>query len=174
MTLHDRNADQVEAALAAVAARVPGVGWRDLHLNVFMESGHYYANDGALVRAPREITQVVARALREREGSWDPADLIEAAYLRRLPEFLRTGRSPVPCQSLRSGVFVDARGDLYPCTVWGHKLGNVLQTPLYEILESAEAARARETIRKAACPGCWSPCEAHPTIVAAAPSSLAH
>ena len=28
----------------------PPVGWRDLHLNVYTESGHYYANrDGTLV-----------------------------------------------------------------------------------------------------------------------------
>ncbi len=172
MTLSDRNADQVEATLEAVRAHVPDVGWRDLHLNVYTESGHYYANEDGELRAPTGIAAAIRRALREREGSWDPTDVIEAAYLRRLPRYLETGRSPLPCQSMRAGVFVDARGDVYPCTVWGKRLGNVLKTPLYEILDSAESARARETIKKDACPGCWSPCEAHPTIVANAPASL--
>lgn len=172
MTLSDRNADHVEATLEAVRAHVSDVGWRDLHLNVYTESGHYYANDGGPLRAPQNIAAVVRRALREREGSWDPTDVIEAAYLRKLPRYLRTGRSPLPCQSLRAGIFVDAKGDVFPCTVWGRRLGNVLETPLYEILDSAESAAARATIKRDACPGCWSPCEAHPTIVANAPGSL--
>lgn len=172
MTLSERNADQVEPMLDAVRAHVPDVGWRDVHLNVYTESGHYYGNDGGPLRAPAGVTAAVRKALREREGSWDPTDVIEAAYLRRLPEFLKTGRSPLPCQSMRAGVFIDAKGDLFPCTVWGKRLGNVLETPLYELLESDESARARAVIKKDRCPGCWSPCEAHPTIVANAPGSL--
>ncbi|MDJ0973625.1 MAG: radical SAM protein [Planctomycetota bacterium] len=172
MTLSDRNADQVEATLEAVRDHVPDVGWRDLHLNVYTESGHYYGNEGGGLRAPASVTNAVRRALREREGSWDPTDVIEAAYLRKLPRYLETGRSPLPCQSMRAGVFVDAKGDVYPCTVWGKRLGNVLETPLYEILDADISVRARETIKKDACPGCWSPCEAHPTIVANAPGSL--
>jgi hypothetical protein len=51
-------------------------------------------------------------------------------------------------------------------------LGNVKEAGLYEILDGEEARAAREVIRRDACPGCWTPCEAHPTIVAAAPESL--
>lgn len=172
MTLSQKNADQVEATLDAVRAHVPDVGWRDLHLNVYTESGHYYGNKSGPLAPPAGITEAVRRALREREASWDPTDVIEAAYLRRLPQYLETGRSPLPCQSMRAGVFIDAKGDLFPCTVWDERLGNVLETPLYELLETAVAKQARETIRKDRCPGCWSPCEAHPTIVANAPGSL--
>ena len=85
---------------------------------------------------------MIDKALRSREGSWSPPDLIEAAYLRLLPEYLATGRSPLPCKSLRAGLFVDVSGDVFPCTVYGRRLGSVLESSLYEILDTAEAEAA--------------------------------
>ncbi len=172
MTLSEANACAVDDTFAAVREHVVDFDWRDLHINVYTESGHYYANLDAGLRRPAEMENVLARALKSREGSWHPTDLIEATYLRLLPEYLRTGRSPLPCKALRAGVFIDAQGDVHPCTVYGRKLGNVLETPLYEILDTAEAEDARDVIERDACPGCWSPCEANPTIVATAPESL--
>ncbi len=172
MTLTERNAGSVDAMFESVRERVPGVDWSDVHFNVYTESGHYYENLDADARAPDDVQAVMERALRSREGSWNPADQIEAAYIRLLPEFLKTGRSPLPCKSLRAVVFIDSAGDVYPCTVWDRKLGNVKEQSLYDILDTAEAEKTREMIAADDCPGCWSPCEAHPTIVASAPESL--
>ncbi|MHC5012465.1 MAG: radical SAM protein [Planctomycetota bacterium] len=172
MTLSDANAHTAAATLDALRARVPGTDWCDLHLNAFTSSAHYYDNLGSDLRRPVALDGAVAKALRARERSADPTDRIEATYLRLLPEHLRTGRSPLPCRSLNASVFIDRRGDLYPCTVYGRKLGNVLDTPLYALLETAEAEDARRVIAKDACPGCWSPCEANPTIVASLPESI--
>jgi len=172
LTISDQNAHLIEDTLRAVQGRVPGVTWRDIHLNVFTESAHYYGNEASAVGAPVDLEEALREPLRAREGSWDPADAIEATYLRLLPQYLRTGRSPLPCRSLTAGLFVDARGDVYPCTVWDRKLGNVFETPLPEILASAQAEKTRQAIARDACPGCWSPCEAHPTIVSMAPKSL--
>jgi MoaA/NifB/PqqE/SkfB family radical SAM enzyme len=172
MTLSSRNAGLVEETLAAVEAFAPGVGWKDLHLNVYTRSGHYYANADGQLEAPAALDAVVARALESRRHSWHPADRIESAYLRLLPEYLATGRSPLPCRSLRAGVFIDAGGDVFPCTVYGRRLGNVHEAGLYAILDGSEARATRAVIARDACPGCWSPCEAHPTIVATAPESL--
>lgn len=172
MTLSDQNADQVDAALAAVAERVPGTTLDDLHVNVFTRSGHYYDNLGAPVAVPASVQGVLARLLRRRAASPHPAHQLEAAYLRLLPEHLRTGRSPVPCQSGSASVFVACDGSVYPCTVYDRRLGSVLEQPLGRILDGAEAASARDVIRADACPGCWSPCEAQPTLLAMAPGSL--
>ena len=173
MTLSDANAGAFDETLAAVRERVPEVGLADIHLNVYTTSGHYYRNEDGALRPPSALEDVVARALAAREGSWHPTDVIESTYLRLLPEYLKTGRSPLPCKALRAGVFVNAQGEVHPCTVYGRPLGNVLETPLYDILDDAEARDAREVIARDACPGCWSPCEANPTIVATAPESLA-
>lgn len=177
MTLSRTNEEQVEATLGAVRDALPAsiaaeVDWKDFHFNVYTESGHYYENQESGMGAPDQLATVLEKALTARASSWHPTDLIESAYLRLLPEFLRTGRSPLPCKALRAGVFVDVVGDLYPCTVYGRRLGNVLETPLYELLSGAEAEDARAVIARDDCPGCWSPCEANPTIVATAPASL--
>ena len=176
MTLTASNAAFVEATLAAVNARRPShaarVGWKDLHLNVFTRSGHYYDNVDSDVQAPAGEIAAVHEARRRREASASPTDRIEAVYLKLLPVYLATGRSPLPCRSLDASVFVDARGDVYPCTVYGRRLGNVYETPLASILAADEADAARAVIRADRCPGCWSPCEANPTIVASAPESL--
>jgi MoaA/NifB/PqqE/SkfB family radical SAM enzyme len=174
MTLSRANADQVEATIDAVREAVPeaDIGWGDFHFNVYTESGHYYENLDSEMQAPPALTEVIERALASRAQSWHPTDLIESTYLRLLPEFLKTGRSPLPCKALRAGVFVDVKGDVHPCTVYGRVLGNVQEKTLYEILDGAEAEDAREVIERDACPGCWSPCEANPTIVALAPGSL--
>jgi MoaA/NifB/PqqE/SkfB family radical SAM enzyme len=174
VTLSDRNVDRVEHIRAALAERVPALTWSDLHFNVYTESSHYYDNLGApagLAR-PRALPRALDEARRERERSLDPGDRLEAAYLRLLPRFLRTGRSPVPCRSLQVSLFVAANGDVYPCTVYSRRLGNLRETPLPDILRGEEARAARAVIRRDACPGCWSPCEAHPTLLANAPGSF--
>ena len=169
LTLTEENASLVEEALAAVGdalpSDVPAPTWRDLHLNVFTTSGHYYANEDAVVRPPRVLGRAVEKARRARDGSLDPTDRIESTYLRMLPKYLRTGRSPLPCKALKASLFVAANGDVYPCTVWDRKLGNALETPIHELLDTAAASEAKRTIAHERCPGCWSPCEANPTIV---------
>ena len=176
MTLTRENATRVEETLDAVNTRMPiaapSVDWADLHLNVYTRSPHYYGNLDSDVEAPEAHIEAIRRARRVRERSASPTDRIEATYLRLLPAYLRTGRSPLACRSLDASVFVDARGDVYPCTVYGRLLGNVHEQSLADILGGSEAEAARSVIRADRCPGCWSPCEANPTIVAHAPGSL--
>lgn len=171
LTLSDRNEAAVPDALAAVAARVPGFSAREVHVNVATWSGHYYANTQAGVRKPTDFRAATApiRALRRR---FSPADLLETTYLRLVPEHVRTGRSPLPCRSLSTSVFVAPSGDVHPCTVYDRPLGNAWATPLPEILGTAEAQEARRAVAEDRCPGCWSPCEAYQTILSQVPRAL--
>jgi MoaA/NifB/PqqE/SkfB family radical SAM enzyme len=171
-TLSDANADQLDEAVAEVARRVAGTSMDDVHLNVLTRSGHYYENLDVPLAPPPVLGRAVADALARRAGSLAPTDLLEAAYLRLLPEHLKTGRSPLACLSGRASVYVSTVGDVYPCTVYGRRLGNLREQSFAAILDGDEAADARAVISRDACPGCWSPCEAHPTIVARAPFSL--
>ena len=106
-------------------------------------SDHYYGNADSELRAPEAVTAVVTRALRARDRSAEPTDRIESTYLRLLDEHLRTGRSPLPCKSLSANVYVAANGDVYPCTVWDHKLGNALDS------RSPRSSRVRRPMRPA-------------------------
>lgn len=172
MTLTDRNVDQVEATLDAVRAHVPDTDWGDLHFNVYTQSAHYYGNTESDVQAPSALGVAIEKAHAARRRWASPTDRIEEAWLRLLPRYLETGRSPLPCQAMRAGIFIGTGGDVHPCTVYSRVLGNLREASLYDILDGAEAKAAHEVVVADGCPGCWSPCEANPTIVAHAPGSL--
>ena len=171
-TLSDRNAHAVDETLAALSARVPGFRERDVHVNVATTSGHYYDNLAAGVRKPADPRAAVRRILARRRARWSLTDQLEATYLGLLPRHVRTGRSPLPCRSLFTSVFVAPTGQVHPCTVFDRPLGNAYATPLRELLATPEAAAAREDVAHHRCPGCRSPCEAYQTILTSLPRAV--
>ena len=156
----------VEETIEAARDSVPGLRRRDFHFNLGMESGHYYRNEGAGVRPPPE-------ALRALEGNGhrrgiDPVSLLERAYQVRVPEYLESGRSPVPCAALRASVFIDPQGIVYPCSIYSRSLGDLRRHgfSLGSVLAGNEARSARRAVVEDRCPGCWSPCEAYQSLFA--------
>jgi MoaA/NifB/PqqE/SkfB family radical SAM enzyme len=171
LTLSEKNAHAVAETVAAVAERVPGFSERELHLNVATTSGHYYDNLEAGVVRPSDPASAIRDVLRRRRRP-TPTDWLESTYLRLVPAFARTGRSPLPCRSLASSVFVAPSGEVHPCTVYARPLGNAWETPLPALLATPEAEDARRAVREDRCPGCWSPCEAYQTILSNLPRAL--
>lgn len=174
LTLSALNADAVDATLDALAARLPGFSPREVHVNVATTSGHYYDNLAAGVRKPARPHAAVRKVLARRRARWhSPTDWLEATYLALVPRHVRTGRSPLPCASLFTSVFVGADGRVRPCTVYDRPLGDAYATPLPELLATPEAEAARADVAADRCPGCWSPCEAYQTILARLPQAIA-
>jgi MoaA/NifB/PqqE/SkfB family radical SAM enzyme len=138
---------------------------RDFHFNLGMESGHYYRNLGADLRPPMAVWEKLQR---HRRRSIDPVSFLERAYQRRVPQFLRTGRSPVACTAVRASVFVDSQGVVYPCSIYDRPLGKLRENDydLASVLHADEARRARTAVIEDTCPGCWTPCEAYQSLFA--------
>ena len=92
---------------------------------------------------------------------------LERKYLERVPEYLETGRSPVPCAALRASVFVDSKGLVYPCSIYDRPLGSLRENDfdLGALLSTADARAAREEVIDEKCPGCWTPCEAYQSLL---------
>jgi len=172
LTLSDRNAHAVDETLRALAARIPRFCERDVHVNVATTSGHYYDNLARGVRRPARPREALRRVLARRRARLTPTDWLESTYLALVPRHARTGRSPLPCRSLSSSVFVSPDGTVHPCTVYGRPLGDAWSTPLPVILATDEAQAARTAVREDRCPGCWSPCEAYQTILSNLPRAL--
>lgn len=173
LTLSDRNADAVDATLDALASRLPGFSPREVHVNVATTSGHYYDNLGAGVRRPRRPHRAIRRVLSRRRARWfSPTDVLETAYLARVRAHVGTGRSPLPCRSLFTSVFVGGDGQVRPCTVFDRPLGDAYAAPLPTLLATPEAEAARADVQADRCPGCWSPCEAYQTILSHLPRVL--
>ena len=171
-TLSDRNADAVDETFRVLASRIPRFSEREVHVNVATTSGHYYANLAQGVRRPARPRAAIRRVLSHRRTRWTPTDWLESTYLSLVPRHAETGRSPLPCKSLTSSVFVAPDGTVHPCTVYGRPLGNAWSTPLPEILSTPEADAARLAVKEDRCPGCWSPCEAYQTILSDIPRAL--
>lgn len=164
-TLLPENHALLGETIAAARDRVPGLRERDFHVNLGMESGHYYRNAGADVRPPPAALETLEHHARR---GFDPVSLLERAYQRRVGRYLGTGRSPVPCAALRASAFVDPQGVVYPCTIYGRPLGSLREHgyDLGAVLRADEARRARRAVIEDRCPGCWSPCEAYQSLFA--------
>jgi MoaA/NifB/PqqE/SkfB family radical SAM enzyme len=167
MTLTAANAGRLEETLAAVRRVAPGTGWRDLHLNVAQRSPHYYRNP-ELPPPPREAVAADLRLARSRRGlPRGPLDLLERRYLALAARWVETGRAPARCRALAATCFLAADGTVYPCLTWDRSLGSLRETgyDLAPIWDAPGAREAREAIRRGACPGCWTACEAFPALV---------
>ena len=177
MTLLPENHAAADETVEAAASAAPGTTAKDFHFNLGMESGHYYRNLGSGMRAPPAALEAVDRY---RRRGLSPVSLLERAYQKRVGRYLETGRSPVPCSALRASVFVDSKGIVYPCSIYDRPLGSLRENDfdLGRVLKGAEARDAREAVRADRCPGCWTPCDAYPSLLTAflapeAPSSPA-
>jgi len=124
-------------------------------------SEHYYQNLGETRQITAENIEPIVRQL----ASWVKEDngtlkgLTTLAYLQGMKEFLFEGRS-MACSAAEESVFIDASGDVYPCIVMNHLMGNAFETPLKEILSSDKAEEARRIIGRLGCPTCWLECDA--------------
>lgn len=128
-------------------------------------SEHYYQNteqngnfdtDGVW-----RTVKYLAHLVRNEKGLFSSLTML--AYLRGIKEFIGDGRT-LPCSAAKESVFIDGVGDVFPCIVMNHKLGNAYETPLNEILASEETVMACGVINELQCPTCWLECEVYRDI----------
>jgi radical SAM protein with 4Fe4S-binding SPASM domain len=105
--------------------------------------------------------------VRRRGHRFHPVGWLERRYQRLTPEFVASGRTPVPCKALASSVFVDARWNVYPCSMWDAPLGNLRDSAfdLRGLWQGERALVLRREIEARRCPNCWTPCEAYQSIL---------
>ncbi len=128
-------------------------------------SEHYYQNteqngnfdpDGVW-----RTVKYMAHLVRNEKGMLSSLTML--AYLRGIKEFIGDGRT-LPCSAAKESVFIDGVGDVFPCIVMNHKMGNAYETPLNEILASEETRNACRVIDDLQCPTCWLECEVYRDI----------
>jgi MoaA/NifB/PqqE/SkfB family radical SAM enzyme len=169
MTLMERNAALVNDTIAAIREVIPDFQQSELHLNVGHESGHYFANLGkaAVTGHHAEILRAVDEH-RKRTGSrFHPVKFLEDRYQALIPKYYETGKSPLPCTALSSSCFIDAYWNLYPCSIWDEKIGNLREQnfDLQGMWDGERRRQLRTDVMNENCDHCWTPCEAYPTIL---------
>jgi MoaA/NifB/PqqE/SkfB family radical SAM enzyme len=166
MTLSSWNRGRIFETLEAVRAVVPDAGPRDLHVNLAQESAHYYQNAG-MGRSQTDVLADLAEFVEERGSSLHPVAWLERRYQQLVPGFATSGATPLPCKALASSVFVDAKWNVYPCSMYDAPLGNLRDNgfDLDAVWNSPTTSKLQGEIAERRCPNCWTPCEAYQTIL---------
>lgn len=166
MTLSSFNQGRIFDTFESVKAVVPDAELRELHVNVAQESAHYYQNEG-MGRTEAAATTELARFVDARGRRLHPVAYLERRYQELVPGFLASGRTPLPCKALASSVFVDARWNVYPCSMYDAPLGNLRDNgfDLDAVWNAEKTVRLQSEIESRKCPNCWTPCEAYQTIL---------
>ena len=88
-------------------------------------------------------------------------------YQALIPNYYETGKSPLPCSALSSSCFIDAYWNLFACSIWDAKVGNLRESQfdLQALWNSDRRRQLRQDVVEEHCSHCWTPCEAYPTIL---------
>jgi len=168
MTLMGKNADKVDETLAAIRQIIPDFKRSELHLNVGHESGHYFDNLGYPVEQRHsEILRAIDEHRRALGTSLHPVRFLEDRYQALVSKYFETHKSPLPCTALSSSCFIDAYWNLFACSIWDGKVGNLRDNgfDLRAMWDSQLRRDLRDDVVGERCTHCWTPCEAYPTIL---------
>jgi MoaA/NifB/PqqE/SkfB family radical SAM enzyme len=170
MTLSQKNVDHFPVAYEAAAKAIPGLGYRDFHVNIVHESPHYLGNTTLALRqnvAPDALLHAVKQVARLRGAPRGPVGYLERAYLAQVERYLKTGVTPMRCHALSASCFIDSWGNVFPCTIYDRKLGSLRDVgfDLRKIWSSDFAVQTQKEIWSYDCPQCWTPCEAYQSIM---------
>lgn len=138
----------------------------ELHLNLAHHSGHYYRNARDVVPPTNSALALIDQVQSRRRGV-SPLDWIERRYWSIARRYLTTGDVGGSCGALQASVYLAANMTVYPCSIFDHPLGHLGQVDwdLTRLSELAGAETGRQAVVQRSCPGCWSPCEAFPTLL---------
>lgn len=170
MTLSAANVDHFPTAFAAARREVPDLRPDEFHVNVVHESPHYLGNTNLGLRSAVDrsrLADAVEAYAHLRGLPRGPVGYLERAYLSRVRRYLETGRTPMRCHALSASCFVDSWGNVFPCTIYDRKLGNLREVDydLGRIWSRPEAVQTEREIWNYECPQCWTPCEAYQSIM---------
>jgi radical SAM protein with 4Fe4S-binding SPASM domain len=163
-TVSSQTAASLRETEALLRAR--GFDLRRWHWNWLQTSAHFFGNTQIEPRTvpPHDLLQ---RHRARRGLPRTMVELMESIYLVNLEAVARGEPSKIPCQALRSAVFISPEGELYPCHLYDRPLGNLRHQSFASLWHGQEVARARTDIEALACGGCFSACEAYPALAGA-------
>ena len=127
-------------------------------------SEHYFQiGDEGLAIAPEVLRLGMVPVILAELATWSPKRWARAYFARGLLGFASGQGRPLGCRAGEDFFFVDPSGDVYPCNVLSHVMGNLEEQAFDAIWRSPRAGKAREDVR--ACQGgCWMVCTARTAI----------
>ena len=167
MTISHGNLGKIDETIRSIKDVYPEFDPdKMLNLNFFQVSSHYYANDHLKPPSENLLIQDAKKALTIVGVGSTFKNYLQKNYLKNYKSYVRTGKSPLPCQALSASCFIDAYGDIFPCSVYDKKIGNI-RSPGFnfeELWNRKEIESLHHECKSGKCPGCWTPCEAYQAI----------
>jgi len=152
---------------------VPGFDPGQAHFNFAARS--FFYNNLSPLEGPCSVDGEVCRtveSIRLDGGRLKAGGLkgfLEKKYFSLMSEYLEKGTCPARCRALDATCFIDPYGDVYPCIGYGERAGNLRDSrydlELFWCDNRGPLSELRKKIEKGQCPGCWTPCEAYPSIL---------
>ena len=147
--------------------KVPDIKPENIHFNFVHVSETYYSNLN--LKIPKAFKKKAYENLCKfwKQNIFTPLFFLDGIYIKKLKYFIEKGKTPIPCKALNASLFLDPYGNVYPCTHFNVKLGNIRDTDykISTIWNSVKAKTTWQKIRKNKCPQCWTPCETYQTIL---------
>jgi len=148
-----------------------GIDPSEIHLNIFWTSGYY--NNLDLFREInlneyyKKALEDVKFYLKVRKKRLSSDKILDEIFIRFMENYIKTKKTPLRCKALQSSIFLDPFGNVFPCTIWNMKLGNIRESnyDLRPIINSEKAKKILKLIQNLRCPNCWTACEAYQTIL---------
>lgn len=165
-TISKYNQGKLADTLSAIKEFHPGVNYRDMHINIFQRSEHYFNNlDSKNLIIDNSVMRDLRQYLQQNSGGIN--GLLERQFVTLIPKYAATMQIPVRCQALSSSCFIDPYGDVYPCTIFNERLTNIsdINNDLYGLWNGTDAIDIRKKILNNKCAGCWTACEAYPALL---------
>jgi MoaA/NifB/PqqE/SkfB family radical SAM enzyme len=148
------------------------LGWLLENSTITMcHQGNLYNNLNSNSISQFDDNSFKSKALEDLDDSFhltraiSPLTLVKKKYLKSARNYLLNGRVQLRCVALQNSLFLDPYGNIFPCIILEHKIGNLrdYQYDIHKLLKSEEALKTRLEVD--VCKKCWTPCEAYPSIM---------
>ena len=165
-TISPHNLGRFEETLEALRSGYPDIRFDDINVNVVQKSDFYYDNSDAEELDGEAVLGEIEKILRMDGDALSLNNFLRRSYLKLYGRYRKLNKCPVRCRALSSTLFIDPRGDLYPCAVYKRKLTNVkdMNGDLAALWKGDAARLIAKECSNEMCPSCWSPCDAYSAI----------
>lgn len=137
----------------------------------FAQEGNLYTNFGMEQLSPKEHLNAVKELISLQKyylNVLNPIDYVEKSFLNKIIPFLKgETKQPYKCVAGSRALAINPFGEVFPCLIWNHSLGNLRQNDynIKKIVKQPLIKEARNMIKAEQCTNCWTPCEAYQSII---------
>lgn len=167
MTLSKFNFRLIEETYQVLKKEINDLDRNDIHFNIAHKSLHYYQNPNVDLGLGGEIGEELKKFNQKKKFVFSGVYFLERVYQKLIPCYLKTKKTPIPCQALSASIFIDPLGNIYPCGMWDKKLGSLkdYNFNLKKLWQEKKIKKIVGLIKNKKCPNCWTPCEAYQSIL---------